>query len=390
MESVKSSQEGDKTLEHESIRLVPRKSLWTRMHTAVLVLSISTALCAAAAVSLMVTIDDATVPGKSAFLSSMGVEASSSVPLEELSSSRMQRVELDFSGTLRENTTIAAGRNQVMGADGSVMYVVYTEVVSDVPEAAYTTVNGITGGYSLRLRVHCPATGEWAGIVPFGLSAKQVVSPHMPRVNPNMFLFHYMPTSTSKMVVDLVGTQGFESQYSGKPTFYLGPGRSAWEAFMVPFLVQYERAYEPTIAQVQARARAHNASHADAPARMLSSYGGSETEGGAIGGDIGGDVGSKVGGDVGSDVGGDVGEDVGEAAGDALAGPIGGAVGGWVGKEVGSYVGKKVGSAIGQDLGSSVGTTVGNAISNAGSSSSSSSAYSYSGSSDTGGSSYSG
>ena len=376
--------------EHESIRLVPRRPAWTRLHSVVLVLSVAVALLACSTAALAFSaFEEATVPGKSAFYESLGVRPSTVTGRADLSSTRMHRAELSYAGTTRENLTMAAGRNQVLSPSGEVLYVVHTEVVSDVPEAAYTTVDGITGDYAVRMRIYQPSTQAWAGLVPFGLSIKQAVGPQAPPLSPNLYLFHYMATPSSKMVVDLVGTQGFESQYEAKPTFYLGEGEMAWQQIMVPFLRTYAHAYAPTVAQQRAASAAASAA-ANATRRALQySYGGSSggssdgTIGGEVGGAVGGDVGGDVGGKIGSSVGGDVGEDLGEAAGTALGGPVGGAIGGFVGKELGSYVGKKVGSDIGSDigsdLGSEAGTDIGNAVGNTVTSSSSSGGYSYSG-----------
>ena len=308
----------------------------------VVALATSTAVLAASLASVS---SSAGVPGEAAFSASLGVEPSALVYLPELSTPNMRRHDLSYNNTTREGLTIAAGRNAVLAANGSVAFFLYTEVLADVPEAAYAAVSGRIGTYSLRMRVRDPKTGASASLTPTSISMKQAMAwatatgEEMPAPSPTLFLFHYSAGEGMPVVSDLVGTQGWDSHFVGAPTFYHGHGAQAWEAIVKPFLVAYEAAYSRDIAanatgtRRSLSARSQTLDDDEDARRRMQSYGGDNYGGESFGSEVGGSVGGDVGGNVGGDIGGDVGEAVGEAAGDAVAGPIGGAVGGYIGKE---------------------------------------------------------
>lgn len=285
------------------------------------------------------------------------------------SSPHFQRSHMFYTGTERENKTLAGGRNRILDTEtGEAVYDVHTEIITDSHFGEFAGANGGVGDRALRLRIVEIATGVEVILIPHSLSLAHSKNNNVTLI-PNLYFFSYLEPGRTPVATHV------STLVSGRVVMFGDIGTAEWRSFMPKFFAAYENGWTAdNNSSNTARRRLGFGSWA---AGKIGGYIGGHFGGDAgadIGADaaksmyggesVGGSIGGAVGGHFGQEAGEAVGEDVGAAAGGALGTAIGGPVGGVIGEEVGGWAGRELGGDIGQHVGEDLGSRFGNGIEN--------------------------
>ena len=182
------------------------------------------------------------------FDSSMGISVPPSqiTHLTAYSTSRMVRSVPSYAGTIRENTTLAAGVTTILAEDGSEEFKVTTEVILDAPfgEFAIASPGAPISERSFRL-VFTNISGAKTVLIPFGISAAALRSnATLLTLRPNFFYVQHFPAPRRRLSVagDIGHFDTFASTVSGRLEAHSREHQEQLEQVINPILHSYGNA----------------------------------------------------------------------------------------------------------------------------------------------------